>query len=111
MSSASGYYDGDAYDSPGETRGQKTHLFSVDIEGGSESYVPSDSQVRRRETAPFVSSSNDVSDGDDDVADTPRGGGGRNGARRVTRAGIESFEYYPTDSEAYRAWLAKQPIY
>ena len=106
-----GYYDGNEYDSLGETRGQKTHLFSVDIEGGSEAYVPSDSQVRRRETAPFVSSSADVSDVEDDNPTPPMGGGGAQGARRVTRAGIESFEYYPTDSEAYRTWLMKQPIY
>ena len=62
------------FDSPsGETRGQKTHLFSVDIEDGGEAYVPSDSFARRavsgREQTPFVSSSGDVSDdAEDDIS-------------------------------------------
>ena len=117
-----GYYEMDGeFDSPsGETRGQKTHLFSVDIEDGGEAYVPSDSFARRavsgREQTPFVSSSGDVSDdAEDDISAAVRvphaTGGGARTARRTTRAKIESFEYYPTDSEAYRAWLTKQPIY
>jgi hypothetical protein len=101
-----GYYEMDGeFDSPsGETRGQKTHLFSVDIEDGGEAYVPSDSFARRA-----------VSGREDDISAAVRvphaTGGGARTARRTTRAKIESFEYYPTDSEAYRAWLTKQPIY
>ena len=35
----------------------------------------------------------------------------RRESRRAKVAEIESFEYFPGDSEVYREWLSKQPIH